>query len=85
VLSGRNGQPIALLSGKLEIYRIARASDVRRIPIPPGWYGPLELSGCFDAGGRWQVMLDVTNRDGNRFTSSQELYVRAAGEKVSAQ
>jgi nitrogen fixation protein FixH len=84
-LSDRRGKPIDLLSGKLEIYRNARASDVHRVEVPPGSYGLLELSGCFDVGGRWQVMLDVTDRAGNRFTCSHELYVRAAGEKDSAQ
>jgi nitrogen fixation protein FixH len=84
-LADRNGQPIDILSGELEFYRIARASDVRRVKVPPGSYGTLELSDCFEVRGRWQVMLDLTDRQENRFTSSHELYVRAAGPMDSDQ
>lgn len=78
VLSDKNAAPIDLLSGNLEFYRTARASEVHRLDIPPGAYGLLQWNDCFDANGRWRVMLDLTDRAGNRFTSSHELYVTAA-------
>jgi hypothetical protein len=77
-LTDREGRPIELASGEIEIYRHARAANVRRVKIPPGTFRQLELSSCFDADGLWQVMVDVTDRTGNRFASSQELKVSAA-------
>ena len=74
-LADRNGKPIDLSSGELQIYRHARASEVRRIKIPAGSVGLLELGQCFDATGLWQVSLDVNDRSGNRFTHSSELDV----------
>lgn len=75
------GKSIDVSSGELQIYRHARAADVRRVKIPPGHLGPLELSGCFDSGGLWQVMIDVTDRSENRFAYTQELLVRPAQPK----
>lgn len=77
-LADREGNPIDLASGELQIYRHARAADVRRVKIPAGSLGSLELRGCFDSHGLWQVMIDVTDRAENRFAYSHELYVSPA-------
>lgn len=78
VLADRHTKPIDLAFGELQIYRHSRAANVRRLRIPAGSFETLELSGCFDAEGRWQVSIDVTDREGHRFANSQELYVTAA-------
>ena len=75
VLADRHAKPIELAFGELQIYRHARAANVRRVRIPAGLFELLELSGCFDAEGRWQVSIDVTDREGHRFAYSRELYV----------
>ncbi len=77
-LTDRVGNPIELASGELQIYRHVRASDVRRVRIPAGSFNRLDLSRCFDSDGLWQIKIDVTDESGNRFASSQELYVTAA-------
>lgn len=78
-LTDHSGQPIELRSGELQLYRHARAADVRRVRIPPGSFSQLELNDCFDAAGLWQVTIDVTDRDGNRFASSKELDIQSEG------
>jgi hypothetical protein len=79
MLSDRQGEAITVASGELRFYRHARAADVQRVGIPAGTSGPLELENCFDADGLWQVMIDVTDREGNRFAHSDELVVRGVG------
>jgi hypothetical protein len=74
-ITDRNTQPIELASGELMIYRHARATDVRRVRIPPGANGMIELGGCFNADGWWQVAIDVLDHTGNRFVHSRELDV----------
>ena len=74
-LTDGDGKPIDLVSGELEIYRHARAADVRRVRIPTGVFHALELDNCFDADGLWQVTINVNDRSGNRFTQSSELDV----------
>ena len=81
-LRDRDARPIELASGELQIYRHARAADVRRVKIPAGSIGILELTGCFDAYGLWQVTIDVTDRAGNRFAHARELYVTAPNQST---
>lgn len=75
MLADRLGKPIDVLAGELQIYRHARAGDVRRLPLPPGMLGRLELADCFGWDGLWQVTLDVRDRSQNRFVHSSELVV----------
>lgn len=74
-ITDRDTKPVELASGELVIYRHARASEVRRVRIPAGAIGMIELGACFDADGLWQVELDISDQQGNRFVHSHELYV----------
>ena len=67
--------PVEVESGELRLYRHVRASDIKQVPIPAGKFAMLELPGCFDAAGLWQVMLDLNCENGDRFLHSQELKV----------
>ena len=79
-LRDRDGGPVEIASGEIEIYRHARAATVRRVAIPAGAADSIDLGQCFDASGLWQVAIDVTDSDGNRFVDSQEIYVVLASE-----
>jgi hypothetical protein len=74
-LRNRDGGPVEIESGEIEIYRHARAGAVRRVAIPAGAADSIDLGQCFDTSGLWQVAIDVTDSDGNRFLDSQEMYV----------
>lgn len=74
-ITDRNTRPVELAAGELTIYRHVRAAEVRRVKIPAGAVGMIELGGCFDAEGLWQVAIDVSDRAGNRFVESRELDV----------
>lgn len=75
-LTDSQGQPIDSVSGELQLYHHARASQVRRVAIPPGNLGSLRLADCFAADGHWQVSIDVQDRSGNRFVDSREMEIR---------
>lgn len=75
LLADRNGAPVILDQGEIQIYRHVRASDVRSVALPKGTTGPIELTDCFTSPGLWQVSIDVTDNQGNRFTDSQEVTV----------
>ncbi|MGI9472986.1 MAG: FixH family protein [Rubripirellula sp.] len=75
-LTDRQGVPVTIEQGEIEIYRHVRASDVRSVALPKGTIGVVELNDCFPSPGLWQVSLDVTDRHGNRFTVSRELDVQ---------
>lgn len=83
-LTDRETKPVELASGELTIYRHVRASDVRRVKIPSGAIGMIELGGCFDADGLWQVTIDVSDRAGNRFVHSREINVTLPGPRATA-
>jgi nitrogen fixation protein FixH len=70
-----DSRPVELASGELQIYRHARAAEVRRVKVPAGALGMFELGGCLDADGLWQVTVDVSDRAGHRFAETFELYV----------
>lgn len=81
-LTDRPGDPIELVEGEIQIFRHARASDLRRVRIPAGRFSGVSLSDCFDADGRWQVSIDVTDRDKNRFLYSKELNIRRTNARA---
>ncbi len=74
-LRDQGGQLVEIEAGEIEIYRHIRAADVRRVKIPGGSVGAIDLDPCFDAGGLWQVALDVSDAQGNRFVDSQQINV----------
>ncbi len=80
-LRDQTGQLVQIESGWIEIFRHARAGQVRRVPISDV-AGAITLRDCFDAEGRWQVTLDVRDASGNRFVDSQEIYVVTASADV---
>jgi len=75
-LTTREGAPVVVTSGSLRFYRHARASDVQEVPIPTGTFAAMELPGCFQVAGLWQIMLDLKTDSGDRFLFSKELLVR---------
>ena len=74
-LRDRDGAVVEIASGEIEIFRHARAGTGRRVAIPAGAADSIDLGRCFDVSGLWQVAVDVTDADGNRFVDSQEMYV----------
>ena len=66
-LKDDKGQLVDVRSGTLRWYRHIRANDVAELPIPGGQLTTMRLDDCFDANGLWEVMIDVTDRTGNRF------------------
>lgn len=84
-LLGRAGQPVQIQSGSIEIYRHFRAANVSRVAIPSGSPEAIDLSQCFDAGGLWQVTVDVQDAVGNRFKDSQQIEVSLPASDVAAQ
>ena len=74
-LTNREGNPVQVVSGTLRLYRHARANDVRELPIRPGEFSLVELPGCFEVAGLWQVILELRGDRGERFMHSQEVQV----------
>jgi len=83
-ITDRDTTPVELAEGELTIYRHARASEVSRVRLPAGVIGMIKLDSCFDADGLWQVSIDVTDRNGNRFVHSSELNITLSKASLSA-
>lgn len=69
-LTDDRGQSIKVAEGNLRFYRHARAADVQQLPIPAGTFSTLRLDDCFGANGLWEVIIDITDVDGNRFVKA---------------
>lgn len=78
LLVDRTGMPVVLDQGEIQIYRHVRASEVRTVALPNGTTGAIKLTDCFTSPGLWQVSVDVTDRQGNRFADSREINVELA-------
>lgn len=72
-LTDQDGVPIQIASGRLRWYRHAQGGNVRSVAIPNHPGGMFTMDACFETGGLWQVLVDVTDTSGNRFTDSREI------------
>ncbi len=71
----QDGNRVAIASGKIEWYHLAKAAKVNRFDVNSVPTGSIDLQRCFDADGRWNVTLDLLDEQGNRFVHAQEIYV----------
>lgn len=67
ILKDQEGKLIDVQNGTLRWYQHVRANDVAELSIPSGRLTTIRLDDCFDANGLWDVLIDVTDRSGNRF------------------
>ncbi|MDG2223838.1 MAG: FixH family protein [Rubripirellula sp.] len=74
-LKDDQGEIIKAKQGTLRWFRHTRANSVQQIPIPGGPLTAMRLEDCFDANGLWDVTIDVTDLDGNRFTQTATLNI----------
>ncbi|MEE2936873.1 MAG: FixH family protein [Planctomycetota bacterium] len=64
--------------GTLRWFQHNRANSVQELMIPSGSLTMMRLEDCFDANGLWDVTIDVTDFDGNRFTQTATLKIPKA-------
>ena len=81
-LRERDGGRVEIEAGTIEIYRHVRAGEIRRVAIPAGAPDAIELGQCFGESGLWQVSVDVTDSQGNRFVDSREMDVVLSSRAV---
>jgi hypothetical protein len=74
-LVDRQGETVQVAQGTLRWYQHTRANDVKELAIPARRLTTMRLDDCFHTNGLWEVMIDVTDRDGNRFVHSVTLNI----------
>lgn len=74
-LTDDRGETIDVAQGTLQWYQHIRANDVRQLAIRAGTLDTMRLDDCFDANGLWEVTIDVTDAEGNRFVHSVTLKI----------
>lgn len=74
-LKDDRGEIIKAKQGTLCWFQHTRANSVQELPIPSGPLTTMRLEDCFDANGLWDVTIDVTDFDGNRFTQTATLKI----------
>ncbi|EMI18057.1 FixH family protein [Rhodopirellula maiorica SM1] len=83
VLTDADGKPVDIAAGTVDMYHYARAADVKTIPIAANDSGVIVSEDCFTADGLWQIEIDVTDDQGQRFVHSQDLLVTQTQHRLT--
>ncbi|TWU45232.1 FixH [Novipirellula aureliae] len=84
-LTDKDGSPVSIASGTIELYHHARASEIDQIRLKPSSEGTFGIVGCLPTDGLWQVNGKFTNGDGTEFVDSRVLMVHSSNQRSTPQ
>ncbi|GAA4468263.1 FixH family protein [Novipirellula rosea] len=83
VLTDADGEPVRIASGTVHMYHYARAADVKTFSIQANSNGVVVAEDCFPVDGLWQIDIDVTNDQDQRFVHSQDILVTQTQRRLT--
>jgi len=84
-LTDKDGSPVPIASGTIELYHHARASQIDQIKLKPSSEGTFGIVGCLPTDGLWQVNGKFTSGNGTEFVDSRVLMVEMSNQRSAPQ